>query len=113
MRRHLDVVRLQLPFVHGGVGERRLEDVVVESTVGHGAVEAADGSDAGGEGFGLQGTPDVAVAVLLQWLGGGRAETFGFGFIESPPLLPPGSLSVLHDCSGDCTKMTGGTILEL
>lgn len=68
--------RLQLLFVKGGVGERRLQEVmVVKSAVCHGTVETAYGPDTDGEGFGLQRPPDVIVALGLKRKRGRRAET--------------------------------------
>lgn len=91
------VHRLHFLLVNGGVGERRLQDVVVESAVGHGTVEAADRPDADGEGLGLQRPPDVAVALGLQRQRR-RTETLRLRLVEPPPLLPPRSLSIIHTC---------------
>lgn len=70
---------------------------MVQSAVGHGAVEAADGPDADGEGLGLQGPPHVVVALGLQRQGRRRAKTVRLGLVEPPPLLPPRPLPVLHN----------------
>lgn len=77
--------------------EGRLEEVLVESAVCHGSVEAADGPDTDGEGLGLQRPADVAVSFGLQLRRRRRAETFRFRLVEPPPLLPPRSLSILHN----------------
>lgn len=96
--RRLDPMHhLHFLFVGSRVGEGRLEEVVVESAVRHGAVETADGPDANGKGFGLQWPPDVVVALGLQRQRRRRAETLRLRLVEPPPLLPPGSLSILHN----------------
>ena len=80
--------RLHFLFVGGGAGEGRLEEVLVQTAVGHGAVETADGPDAGGEGLGLQGPTDVGVGLGRQLQRGG-AESLRLRLVEPPPLLRP------------------------
>lgn len=71
-RHHLHPVHhLHVLFVDGGAGGRGVEEVRVESAVGHGAVKAADGPDADREGFPLQQPP---AGVSLGGRGG--AESF-------------------------------------
>lgn len=92
---------LHFLFVNGRVGEGRLEEVVVESAVRHGAVETPDGPDANGEGLGLQRPPDVVVALGLQRQRRRGAETLRLRLVEPPPLLASRSLSILHNsCRG-------------
>lgn len=76
--------------------EGGLEVVAVEAAVGHGAVEAADGPNADGEGLGLQGAPGIAVAPGL-WLQGRSLEADAVRLrLVEPPLLPgPRPLAVL------------------
>lgn len=70
--------------------EGGLEVVAVEAAVGHGAVEAADGPDADGEGLGLQGAPGIAVAPGLRLQGRSlEADAVRLRLVESP--LLPGS----------------------
>lgn len=95
LHHRLDAVhRLHLwLLVDAAVGEGGLQQVVVEAAVGHGAVEAADGPDAHGEGFGLQGAPRVDEDLWLQRRRrrrrrGRRTETLRLGLVETPPLLP-------------------------
>lgn len=76
LHHRLDPVhRLHFLFVNSSVGERRLEEVVVQSAVRHGAVEAANGPDADREGLGLQWPSDIVVALGLQRQRRRRAET--------------------------------------
>lgn len=88
---------LRLWFVSGSVGERRLQEVLVEAAVRHGAVETADGPDANGEGFGFQGPHGVVVALGLQRHRRRTAESLGLRLVEAPPFLWPRSLPVLHN----------------
>lgn len=82
------------------VREGGLEELLVEPAVGHGAVEAANGPDANGEGFGLQRPPHITAALELQWRRRQqRAETFRLGLVEPPPLLWSCSLSILNSSS--------------
>lgn len=85
-------------------GEGRLQQLLVQPAVGHGAVEAADGPDAHREGLGLQRAADVAVELGLQRGRRRGAETFRLRFVESPSLLWSGSLSVLHHSCHSWTK---------
>lgn len=76
-------------------GEGGLEELLVQLAVGHGAVEAADGSDPDREGLGLHRPADVAVELRLQRRRG--AETFGLRPVEPPSLLRPRSLALLYN----------------
>lgn len=92
---HFDAVRgVHFLSVGNHAGEGRLQQLLVQPAVGHGAVEAADGPDAHREGLGLQRTADVAVEFGLRRRR--RTETFRLRFVESPSLLWSRSLSVLH-----------------
>ena len=98
MQHRLDAMRrLHFLFVNRHVGEGGLEELVVQSAVGHGTVEAADGPDADREGFGLQRPPDVVVALGQQRRRGRRAETLRLRLVEPSSLLWPRPRSVLHD----------------
>lgn len=58
VRHHLHPVHhLHVLFADCGTGGRGVEEMRVESAVGHGAVKAADGPDADREGFPLQQPP--------------------------------------------------------
>lgn len=82
----------RLGFLLVDAGERRLEEVLVQPAVGHGAVEAADGPDAHREGLGLERPRDVAVDLWLQRRR--RTQTLRLGLVEASALLCPRSLSI-------------------
>lgn len=85
---HRRRLRLRLPV---GGGQRHLHQLLLQAAVRHGAVEAADGADAGGEGLGLQGALRLRVELQLQRRRRRRrrkrrAEVVRLGLVETPPL---------------------------
>lgn len=104
LNHRLDAMHRLHPWcVSGGGAEGGLQEVlVVQSAVGHGAVEAANGPDAHGKGFGLQGASDISVSLTQQRSErrrrsrSGRVKTLRLRLVESPPLLGPHSLELHH-----------------
>lgn len=95
---HPDALRaLHLLLVDSQAADGGLEERLVEVAVGHGAVEAADGPDAHGEGLRLQRPPDGVVARGLQRGRGRGAEPLRLRLVEPPPLLRPRSRRFIHD----------------
>lgn len=110
VRPHPDVVRLQLSFGNGGVGERHVM-LLAELAVGHGTVAASNRSCANRKWLDVKLSSDVIAALGLQRERWSRVKALRLRLVQSPPLPPHGPLSFLYPSSSSSAPGLVGAVV--